>query len=217
MCRTSLASKVSPVIRAFLLHDDIILSSDEVRHAKILWSYLIQRAHFKGEIELLKTNQTLPRSHALRNLFPVYKDGVIRVGGRLKHSVLSPDEKYPITLPSASILTDLVIRYSHHLTLHGGSQLCLALIRRLFWVVKGSVKVKAFIRNCVTCRRFQASPERQLMGDLPAKRVQPARPFANSGVDYAGPICSKLLAIGGISLIKAISPFSFVCALKPSI
>ena len=25
------------------------------------------------------------------------------------------------------------------------------------------------------------------MGDLPAKRVQPARPFAHSGVDYAGP------------------------------
>ena len=159
LCRTSLASKVSPVIRDFPLHDDIILSSDEVRHAKIFWCYLTQRAHFKSEIELLKANQTLPRSHALRNLFPVYKDGVIRVGGRLKHSVLITHEKYLIILPSASILTDLVIRYSHHLTLHGGSQLCLALIRCLFWVVKGRVKVKAFIRNCVTCRRYQASPE----------------------------------------------------------
>ena len=29
------------------------------------------------------------------------------------------------------------------------------------------------------------------MGDLPAKRVQPARPFANSGVDYGGPFLLK--------------------------
>ena len=109
----------------------------------------------------MKAGQVIPRGHALQNLFPVYKDGVIRVGDRLKHSTLSPDEKFPIILPSISAFTTLVIRYCHHLTLHGGPQLCLALIRLLFWIVRGKAKVKAFVRSCITCRRFQTSPECQ--------------------------------------------------------
>ena len=185
--KTSIASRISPVIVDFPIHDSPLIIGSEIRQAKILWSCLTQLVHFSKEFELLKTKQLLPRGHYLKNLNPVYEGGVIRVGGRLKHSSLSLDEKFPIILPASCTFTDLVIRYAHHLTLHGGNHLSLALIRRLFWVIKGKSKVKVFIRNCVTCKRFRAPPQLQLMGDLPAKRVQSARPFAHSGVDYAGP------------------------------
>ena len=180
---TSLLNKVSPDIRDFPLVDSYAIIGQEVRQAKIVWSYLTQRAYFGKELAVLKAGQSLPKGHFRQTLFPIYRDGVIRVGGRLNHSTLSEDEKFPIILPA---FTELVIRYCHHLSLHGGVQLSLPLIRRLFWVIKGKVKVKVAVRNCFICQRFRTTQESQLMGDMPAKRVQPARPFAHSGVDYAG-------------------------------
>ncbi|KMQ87354.1 hypothetical protein RF55_13373 [Lasius niger] len=43
------------------------------------------------------------------------------------------------------------------------------------------------IAKCVTCARQRASLAYQQMGDLPAARVTSARPFARTGIDYAGP------------------------------
>ncbi|KRY95647.1 hypothetical protein T4C_1933, partial [Trichinella pseudospiralis] len=38
------------------------------------------------------------------------------------------------------------------------------------------------------CRRAAARPFQQRMGDLPAIRVNPARPFSNVGIDFVGPL-----------------------------
>ena len=124
-------------------------------------------------------------------------DGLIRMGGRLKHSSLAEDEKYPIILPASSRFTDLIIPYCHHLTLRGGVQLSLAITRCLFWIIKGKLKVKVVIHACIQCKRFRAEKTLQLMGDLPNKRVQPSRPFSHSGVDYAGPFLRRTLRHSG--------------------
>ena len=189
---SSLLNKISPVLRDFPLPSVLCITRQEVRQTKLLWSYLTQRSYYEKELETLRQGGELPRSHPLRNLYPVYKDGLIRVGGRLKHSSLAEDEKYPIILPASSKFTDLIIRYCHHLTLHGGVQLSLAIARRLFWIIKGKLKVKAVIHACVQCKRFRAEKTLQLMGDLPKKRVQPSRPFSHSGVDYAGPFLLRI-------------------------
>lgn len=47
--------------------------------------------------------------------------------------------------------------------------------------------VKSIIHRCLPCVRYRATPAYQLMGNLPAIRTVPSRPFAKSGVDYAGP------------------------------
>jgi hypothetical protein len=52
--------------------------------------------------------------------------------------------------------------------------------------------VKAIIYQCLPCYRFKAQASKQLMGELPSTRVQPARPFLTTGVDYAGPISLRL-------------------------
>ncbi|KMQ88057.1 hypothetical protein RF55_12524 [Lasius niger] len=49
------------------------------------------------------------------------------------------------------------------------------------------------IAKCVTCARQRASLAYQQMGDLPSVRVKPARPFAHTGIDYAGPFSIGLL------------------------
>lgn len=55
--------------------------------------------------------------------------GLLRVGGRLKHAPLSPDEKHPMILPDTSHFTKLVIEACHRRILHGGVQMTLGVIR----------------------------------------------------------------------------------------
>jgi len=55
-------------------------------------------------------------------------------------------------------------------------------------VPRGRALVKAVLHRCTTCVRRRAATPQQLMGDLPSRRVTPARPFLNTGVDYAGPL-----------------------------
>ena len=43
----------------------------------------------------------------------------------------------------------------------------------------------------MTCIRLKADTSKQLMGNLPAYRLQPSRPFERVGVDYAGPFLIK--------------------------
>ena len=183
----SFIGKISPILREFPLPATLAIRGEEVRQAKLMWSRMAQLHHFAPEIDILRRGQELSRSHYLKSLNPEFKDGLIRVGGRLRNSLLQDDEKHPIILPSDSRLAHVIIAYYHQLTLHGSIQLTLACVRKMFWIVKGKLKVKSFVRSCVTCRRFASTKLLQKMGDLSADRVRPARPFSRSGVDYAGP------------------------------
>ena len=77
---------------------------------------------------------------------------------------------------------------AHQRSLHGGTQLTLSLIRQRYWILQGRQRVKVIIHRCTTCIRWRFTTGQQLMGDLPAARVTPARPFLHVGVDYAGPL-----------------------------
>ena len=71
--------------------------------------------------------------------------------------------------------------------MHGGNALIYAYAIRDTWMIGGRVQVCAYIRQCVVCARPRARPLVQLMGDLPPARVTACRPFARTGLDYAGP------------------------------
>lgn len=115
-------------------------------------------------------------------------NGILRVGGRLKHSLWSDDEKHPVILSAGSHFTRLVIEVAHRRVLHGGVQLTLSVLRQEFWVLRGRAQVKKWIHRCLMCSRWRAASQQPLIGDLPAPRVTPARPFLHTGVDYARPI-----------------------------
>ncbi|XP_029674527.1 uncharacterized protein LOC115242403 [Formica exsecta] len=136
--------------------------------------------------------------------------GILRVGGRLKHSLLAYDERHPVILPGSSHLTRLIIEACHRRTLHGGVQLTLGSIRQQYWIPRGRQLVKEVIRWCVTCIRWRAASQQQIMGDLPRLRVTPARPFLSTGVDYAGPIQLRTTKGRGHRVYKAFIAV-FVC------
>jgi len=114
-------------------------------------------------------------------------DGILRVRGRLKNSLLDSDGRHPVILPRDSVLSRLLISDIHTRTLHGGTQVVLATLRQQYWILGGRAPVSAFIRRCVKCARHRAATAQQMMGSLPSSRVTPTRPFLTSGVDYAGP------------------------------
>lgn len=76
----------------------------------------------------------------------------------------------------------------HLSNLHVGPQGLLAITRQRFWPIKGKTMARSVVLQCVRCNRTQPKLMTQLMGNLPHTRVQPARPFINSGVDFCGPV-----------------------------
>ncbi|GFV82128.1 integrase catalytic domain-containing protein [Trichonephila clavipes] len=60
----------------------------------------IQRDHFSMEVSYLSAGKQLPSTNKLIPLTPFYDDsGIIRVGGRLKNSILADSQKHPILPP----------------------------------------------------------------------------------------------------------------------
>ncbi|XP_011699455.1 PREDICTED: uncharacterized protein LOC105456830 [Wasmannia auropunctata] len=95
--------------------------------------------------------------------------------------------KHPIILLSSHHFTKLVVSYYHKKLFHAGAQTTLSAIREEFWPILAKNLVKRMIRNCVGCRKVNPKASWPIMGQLPAVRVNMARPFWNTGVDYCGP------------------------------
>ncbi|XP_076660602.1 uncharacterized protein LOC143363961 [Halictus rubicundus] len=166
------------------------LTSSELRYAHDVIIKLIQRQHFAEELRCLSRSEIGVKGK-LQQLNPfIDKDGILRVGGRLKNSRIPFAQKHPIVLPKARI-TALIIEHEHRIQLHAGTQATLYAIRRRYWPIDGRSQVGKTIRNCVRCYRVQPPPTQYVMGDLPEARVTDSRPFANVGVDYCGPFFIK--------------------------
>lgn len=161
--------------------------------ALLCWIGVAQRVHYAAELTAARESRPMSLRSRLAGLRPFVDDnGILRVGGRLKHAILSYDEKHPMIVPPYSWLTKLLAESCHRQTLHGGVQLTLGLLRLRYWIPQGRVAVKRVLHRCVTCTRWRAAAPHPLMADLPRGRVTPARPFLRTGVDYAGPIFTRM-------------------------
>jgi len=148
----------------------------------------VQWSDFSDVIKLLTKDKFLPKSHPLSSLTPFLdEEGIIRVGGRLKLSTQSPDAIHQMILPNNDPLVTLLLERIHKENYHCGPQALLAQVRQKFWPLKGKSMVRSVVQRCVRCTRARPAFYKQIMGNLPSLRVEPARPFLHSGVDYCGP------------------------------
>ena len=100
--------------------------------------------------------------------------------------------KHPVLLPKKAHLTDLVIRHFHQHTGHQGSaRTHVEICSSGYWIVNGSSLIGHHISKCVTCRKLRASPQQQVMAELPTDRFEQVPPFTFSAVDYFGPFYIK--------------------------
>ncbi|XP_046145460.1 uncharacterized protein LOC123988755 [Osmia bicornis bicornis] len=181
----------------------IIIPSCEMEKAQLFWIHATQHLYFTSEIKTLNSGSTLPATHPFSRLTAfIDSQGTIRVGGRLTNTALSRDEKHPAILPRDAHLSKIIIEDAHKRTFHGGTQLTLAYIRQRYWIIGGRAPVKSHILRCVVCARQRGIRARQMMDQLPLCRVTPSRPFAHTGVDYAGPITMKNSKGRGSKTIK---------------
>ncbi|UYV64450.1 hypothetical protein LAZ67_3000767, partial [Cordylochernes scorpioides] len=117
--------------------------------------------------------------------------GILRVGGRLRHSDLDMDQKHPMLIPKDHFVTKLIVMHYHVNNLHSGTQLTLSLIRNKFWIPSGRNLIKRVLNQCLVCLKSKSKAIHQIMGDLPKNRLLPGRPFEKIGIDLAGPIQAK--------------------------
>ncbi|XP_066157588.1 uncharacterized protein [Euwallacea fornicatus] len=110
------------------------------------------------------------------------------VGGRLRNSAYQFNKKHPMLLSPKHRLTRMLCEHEHRRLMHAGPQLLLASLREKYWVVAARNLIRAVVRNCVTCSRFNPQYLAPLMGDLPPSRLTGGSVFAFVGVDYMGPL-----------------------------
>ncbi|XP_074657148.1 uncharacterized protein LOC141910313 [Tubulanus polymorphus] len=159
------------------------------REAKLAVIRAIQRKYFTNELKALNRQQPVSKSSPLRKLCPEIDEcGFLRVGGRLNDSLLPHEGKHPIILPRSEPLVNKLIRRTHCMEGHVGRIHTISKLREQYWIIGLTNVVRKLLKDCVTCRKYQARLETQKMGVLPKDRTSATHAFENSGIDYFGPL-----------------------------
>ncbi|KAL4096396.1 hypothetical protein QTP88_021358 [Uroleucon formosanum] len=169
------------------------LQADEINNATNCIIKLVQYNSWSEEITALSSARQISPKSKLYQLKPFLDENkLIRVGGRLKNAdILDIFEKHPIPLPADSPFTRLIFVNEHEKTMHGGPQIMLTSIRTKYWPVNGRNIARKITQKCVKCFKYKPVVVQPIMGNLPQARIEPAKPFQRSGVDFAGPFLVK--------------------------
>lgn len=189
------------------------LTITELTNATFFISKYIQSLYFKKEIILLKNNRGVPK--LLQKLNPFLDDkGIIRVGGRLCHSDLPYDKKFPVLLPGNTKFTELLITDIHTMFLHCGIQTTNFLLLQNFWILSSKKVIRKILYKCHTCWKTNPKPFQPPMGNLPKFRISQAKAFQNVGTDFCGPFSVTMGRVRGAKVTKAYICLFICCAVK---
>ena len=169
-----------------------MLSVQEFRIAEIVLLKHVQAKSYKQELCCLMHGSPVNQSSSLSDLCPVLdKDGLLCVGGRLRHAELPNSSKFPIILPHKCEFSEKIAS-EFHCASHLGIEWTLAQLRQRYWITRARSVLKKVIDRCIRCKRLNASSCHQKMADLPFERVQPEVPaFTFVGLDCFGPFMVK--------------------------
>ena len=84
---------------------------DEIKGASMAIVRMVQRQHFQDEILALESGKKNKPESRLITLSPILCDGVICVGGRLRHAPLTPENIHPMIVPHQHHIATLIIRF----------------------------------------------------------------------------------------------------------
>lgn len=167
-----------------------VLTVDEIEQAETAVARVVQGEAFPYELHCLQNGKPIKQNTITIALDPYIDDkGLIRVGGRLQQAALTQGTKHPVLLPSKHHVTRLLLEEEHKRLHHCGAEQLRTSVRQKYWILSGRREARKVTRSCVSCFRWKPISAQVKMGSLPAPRVTGyVRPFAISGVDYAGPI-----------------------------
>lgn len=178
------------------------LSACERKEALIHVAKLVQSVAFIDVLKALHSSN--PVRGALKRLSLFLDEcGVIRVGGRLRHSDLPYETCHPILLPKDGFFVRLLVTHFHLKNSHAGPNTLHAILSREFWILSARRIIRNVIFKCLPCYRLNSQPIHPRMGDLPRDRITQARPFQGVGTDFAGPFYTKVQSFRNRRLIKS--------------
>jgi len=150
---------------------------------------VVQRECFCEEITCIVDKKPLSRDSSIVSLDPfVDEEGVLRIGGRLRRSKITSNEKFPMIVPKRHHIALLIVRHYHERVNHQGRHFTDGAIRMAgYWILGGKRLISSMIRKCVKCLKLRGKLETQKMSDLPEGPLDPAPPFSYVGVDVFGP------------------------------
>lgn len=168
------------------------LTTEDLARAQLAIVKHVQERYFKKEISALVAGRPFSKSSSIRPLDPILdEDGVLRVGGRLRHSGLPNSSKHPYLIPFQHQIAHLIVREVHDRA-HLGSEWVVSDVRKTFWVTKIRRIAKQVSHQCVTCKRLFAKAKPQKMADHIPERLEEGHvPFTYTGLDCFRPFIVK--------------------------
>ena len=150
-----------------------------------------QRKHYADVFEYYGSKNTkirdIPPLVSRLNAF-VDKDGVIKVKSKFDRWSDRKSFAFPILMSDKSLLTDLIVADVHIKASHGGCYNVLNFLRKEFWIPRIFTAVKRILKNCVTCKRFNARPVKINQNAYRFERASPpCEVFKYVYMDYLGP------------------------------
>lgn len=181
--------KTHPKFKSMHHEESKLISASEIQKVQNRLLLMTQKAYYPNEYMTLSLKKSISASSPLLNLNPFLdSDGIMRISGRLVSSPsLTYNERHPIILPYNCQYSRLLISFIHHISLHGGNQLVLRLVRTQYWIPKVRNLIKYTINKCKPCILFKRKCQKQLMSALPPERTDISRPFEHTGLDFTGP------------------------------
>lgn len=152
-----------------------------------IWRFLQER-EFPEIYRILLENKSIPRKHFLYKYNPfIDRDGLMRIGGRLRNAQLPYEFKHPIIVPNCFVAR-IYAEDAHRKMGHLGKEATLSHIRQSLHIIGATTLIKKILRYCLICKKVQGKPCQQIMADLPVDRISGDAPaFTNVGLDFFGP------------------------------
>ena len=133
---------------------------------------MVQAESFDNEVKhLISKKIMVPSNSSISQLDPFLdSDNIIRAGGRLRKSTLTEAKQHPFILQKKSVVSDVIIEWSHKSVAHGARGLTLNHLRNNgIWIISAKAAVRGVIYRCVTCCKLRGKTSFQKIVHLPVE------------------------------------------------
>ncbi|XP_062557339.1 uncharacterized protein LOC134222212 [Armigeres subalbatus] len=178
------------------------LTQEELSDAQCAILKIVQRECYPEEMAILESkgssnnNQVaIDRKSSLFKLMSAMDEtGLVRQRSRIiATKEIAYDTRFPIILPSKHRAVSLLIEDYHRRYLHANNETIVNELRQRYNIPKLRQLVKNIAYKCQLCRIRKARPSYPPMATLPPARLATnVRPFSYVGVDYFGPLLTKV-------------------------
>lgn len=125
------------------------LTPDDLTRAETAIVRFTQQQRYQEEFAVLTSGKgEVKRESSIYKLDPILKDGLLRVGGRLRRAAISEESKHPIILAKDLHISTLILKHIHEQLGHGGRNHVISRLRRKYWITSANAATRKILSDC---------------------------------------------------------------------